>query len=75
MDNNALVSESPASNTTMANPRTIRAKYSGELKASVNFAKGGAITIRATTPKVPAMKEAMALMPNAAPARPFRAIW
>ena len=75
IDSSALVSDSPASSTTMASPSTIREKYSGELKASDNLASGGATSISATTPKLPAMNEAMALIPSAAPARPLRAIW
>ena len=71
----ALVNESPANRTTMARPSTINAKYSGELKARLSFASGGATSISKTVPMVPATKEAMALMPSAAPARPWRAIW
>ena len=59
----------------MARPSTINAKYSGELKARLSFASGGATSISKTVPMVPATKEAMALMPSAAPARPWRAIW
>ena len=75
MDSKALVSESPARSTTIARPSTISAKYSGALKASESLASGGATSISRTVPMVPAMNEAMALMPRAAPARPFRAIW
>ena len=35
---------------------------------------GGAIKVRAMMPNVPAIKEPMADMPKAAPARPFLAI-
>ena len=70
----ALVSDSPASKTTIASPKTINAKYSGELNASDSLASGGATSINATTLNVPAINEAMALMPSAAPARPLRAI-
>ena len=75
MVSSALVSDSPASSTTMASPSTISAKYSGALKASDSLASGGATSISATTPKVPAMKEAIAAIPSAGPARPLRAIW
>ncbi len=71
----ALVIDSPASSTTIASPRHISAKYSGELKDNANFASGGATSMRPSTPTVPAMKEAMAAMPSAAPARPRFAIW
>ena len=33
------------------------------------------MSIRPSTPTVPAMNEAMAAMPSAAPALPLRAIW
>ena len=72
--NKALTMESPARNTTMARPRTIRAKYSGGAKRKAKRASGGAISINPSTPTVPAINEAMAEMPNAAPARPWRAI-
>ncbi len=70
----AFTSDSPESSTTIASRRTMSAKYSGALKASESFASGGATSIRATTPKVPAMKEAIAAMPSAGPARPLSAI-
>ncbi len=71
----ALIMERPASSTTIARPSAISAKYSGELNDKANLASGGATSISASTPKVPAMNEAMAAMPSAAPARPLRAIW
>jgi hypothetical protein len=70
----ALVSDSPESSTTIARPRTISAKYSGALNASESRASGGATSMSATTPNVPAMNEAIAAMPSAGPARPFIAI-
>ena len=70
----AFTMRRPASSTTIARPSAISAKYSGELNASANFASGGAISISTTTPTVPAMNEAIAAMPSAAPARPLRAI-
>jgi cytoskeletal protein RodZ len=71
----AFTSERPASSTTSARPSDISPKYSGELNESAKRATGGAISIRPTTPTVPATKDAMAAMPSAAPARPLRAIW
>ncbi len=71
----AFTSESPASSTTIARPITMSAKYSGELNASESRASGGATSMRASTPNVPAMKDAIAAMPSAGPARPLRAIW
>ena len=71
----AFRSESPARSTTIARPSTMSAKYSGALNASDILARGGATSISATTPNVPAMKEEIAAMPSAAPARPLRAIW
>ena len=58
----------------MASPKTINAKYSGGAKRNAKRANGGAISINPNTPTVPAIKEAMAEIPNAAPARPLRAI-
>ncbi len=71
----AFTNDSPARRTTMVRPSTINAKYSGALNASESLASGGATSMSATTPKVPAMKEAIAAMPSAGPARPLRAIW
>jgi hypothetical protein len=51
------------------------AKYSGELKERAKAAIGGATSVSARTPIVPATNEAIAAMPRAAPARPRRAIW
>ena len=70
----ALASDFPASSTTIARPSAMSAKYSGELNDSANFASGGEISMSAITPTVPAMNEAIAAMPSAAPARPLRAI-
>jgi len=70
----ALTIDSPARKTTIASPNTISAKYSGGAKRNAKRASGGAISIRPSTPTVPAMKDAMAEIPNAAPARPWRAI-
>ena len=74
IDNSPLISDGPDNSTTSARPRHIKAKYSGEENDSAKAATGGAIRLKAITPKVPAMKEAMAAMPRAAPARPLRAI-
>ena len=74
MASSALSIDLPASSTTIANPNAIKAKYSGELNESANFAKGGATSMRPSTPTVPAMNEAIAAMPSAAPALPLRAI-
>ena len=71
----AFTIERPASSTTSARPSDISAKYSGELNESANLAMGGATSIRPSTPTVPATNEAIAAMPSAGPARPFRAIW
>ncbi len=75
IDSSALISDEPASSTTSERPRHIRAKYSGAENDSAKAATGGAIRVRAITPKVPAMNEAIAAMPSAGPARPRRAIW
>ena len=55
-------------------PTIIRAKYSGGPNLSAIFARYGPTTVRATTAKVPAMKEPKAAMPRAGPALPLRAI-
>jgi hypothetical protein len=75
IESSALTMDLPASRTTIASPRLIRAKYSGELNDSANFASGGATSMSPITPKVPAMNDDIAAMPRAAPARPRRAIW
>ena len=75
MARSAFVSDSPASSTTIARPSAISPKYSGAENARESCARGGATSISATTPKVPATNDAIALMPSAAPARPLRASW
>jgi hypothetical protein len=75
MASSAFTIDSPASITTIARPRLISAKYSGELNDSANFASGGATSMSPITPSVPAMNEAMAAIPSAGPPRPFLAIW
>ena len=71
----ALSIELPASSTTSDRPSTIMAKNSGELNDSATSASTGDKKVRMTMPMVPAMKEAMAAMASAGPARPFLAIW
>ena len=51
------------------------AKYSGGANLSAKRARGGATSIKPNTPNVPATKEEIAAIPNAAPARPCLAIW
>ena len=53
----------------------IRAAYSGGPNVSATLASVGAISISPTTLTVPAMNEAIAAMPSAWPARPWRASW
>ena len=50
------------------------AKYSGGPNLNVTRARNGARNVRATTLSVPAMNDPNAAMPNAAPARPCRAM-
>ena len=72
----ALTIDRPASSTTMARPSAISAKYSGELNGERELARAAARSASGRArPTVPAMNEAMAAMPSAAPARPLRAIW
>ena len=73
-DSRPLISEGPDSSTTSARPRHISAKYSGDENCSANFATGGAISVSATMPKVPATNDAIAAMPSAGPARPLFAM-
>ncbi len=75
MASSALTIDLPASSTTIDSPMHISAKYSGELNWSANLASGGATSIKKITPTVPAINEAIAAMPSAAPPRPFFAIW
>ena len=48
--------------------------YSGGPNLKAMVASGGATTVSATTPKVPATQEPTAAMQSAAPARPFLAM-
>ena len=59
----------------MTRARHIRAKYSGGPKRSAKSAIGPPASVNSNKPKVPAMKEPNAAMPNAGPARPCSAIW
>ena len=52
----------------------MRAKVSGGPKESAQRASSGDISMRSTTPTVPATKEPMAATPSAGPARPCSAI-
>ena len=55
-------------------PSTSSAVYSGGPNRSANDASGGAISVSASTPNVPAIHEPTAAMHSAAPARPFCAM-
>ena len=55
-------------------PTTSSAVYSGGPNRNAKAPSGGAITVSAMTPKVPAMNEPTAAMQSAAPARPFCAM-
>jgi hypothetical protein len=69
------VIEAPVRKLSTTMPMHMREKYSGGPNLSAKLASGGAIRVRPTIPIVPAMKEAKADMPSAAPALPWRAIW
>ncbi len=73
MASRALTIDSPARKTTIASPNAIKAKYSGGAKRKAKRANGGAISIKPRTPTLPATNEAIAEIPNAAPALPLRA--
>jgi|GEM_PF-5201520 len=60
---------------TMVRPSNMREKYSGGPKSRAMSARGGANSRRPNWENVPAMKDAMAAIPRAGPARPFLAIW
>ena len=60
---------------TKISPQMMRDTYSGEENFRAKFAKGGAKKMRPKRLIVPAMKEAIAAIPKAGPARPLRAIW
>jgi hypothetical protein len=60
--------------TMMLRPSTIRLKYSGGPNLSAALASVGARKMRRKTVMVPAMNEANAEMPSAAPGLPRRAI-
>jgi hypothetical protein len=61
----------PERNANTSRPRVSSAKYSGGPKRSASDASGGASSISATTLSVPAMKEPIAAIASAGPARPF----
>ncbi len=65
----------PPRSVAMSSPKRVSEKYSGGPNFRANSARGGATKVRPSTPMVPAMKEPMAAMPRAGPARPFFAIW
>ncbi len=72
---NPLRTDLPARLVTVESPKTIRANVSAGPNCSATLASGGPSTMSRATPIVPAMKEPMAAMESAGPARPFRAIW
>ena len=70
----ALAIEPCVRNVRTTRPSTIRLAYSAGPNAIATLASFGATSIRATSEKVPAMKEPSAEMPSAGPALPCRAI-
>jgi hypothetical protein len=66
----ALMMDPLARKISIIIPRIIREKYSGGPKFKANFTKGGATKVSPTKPKVAAMKDPKAAIPNAGPARP-----
>lgn len=73
VDSNPFASELPVSALTVLKAKIISAKYSVGPKFSANCAIGTAMKVRAVTPSVPAIKELIAAIESAAPARPWRA--
>ena len=68
------MTELPPRKTTEARPSIISEKNSGGPKRIAQCATTGARKVRPMTPIVPAMKEEIAAMPSAGPARPCLAI-
>jgi hypothetical protein len=70
----ALIVDSVAKPLTIVKAKNVRAKYSGGPNLRAKLAMG---TVKNITPKsasVPAIKEPIAEIPRAGPARPLRAI-
>ncbi len=59
---------------TRVKPKTIKAKYSGGPNFKAALPRRGVTNISITILKVPAIKDPMAAIPKAGPARPLRAI-
>ena len=70
-----LITDSPSRPPIVVSDSIISAAYSGGPKLSATLASVGAINIRPITLTVPAMNDAIAAMPSAWPARPWRASW
>ena len=73
--NRAFNMEPPTMNIVTTNPRVITPKYSGGPNFSAAATRMGEKKFRPSVLNVPAMKEPMAAIPRAAPARPCFAIW
>ena len=73
VDSRPFASESPVRALTVLNAKIISAKYSVGPKRRASWATGAAMKVNAVTPSVPAMKELIAAIDSAAPARPCRA--
>ena len=70
-----LVMDFPPTKTMVSIPMMIRLKYSAGPNFRLNWARGTATKISPKVPRIPPMKEPIAAIPRAAPARPWRAIW
>ena len=66
-------SDPPPIRPTAVSATSMRTQYSGGPKRSPNSESGTASSMRPATLIVPAMKDAIAAIPRAAPARPCRA--
>jgi len=64
-----------ARNVKIVRPKIIKVKYSGGPNSKATAERGGAISIKQTILKVPAIKDPNAAIPKAGPAIPLRAIW
>ena len=70
----ALIKEPEANTTAPTRPKTISEKYSAGPNLNANSASGGAKAAISNVATLPAKKEPIAAIANAAPARPFLAI-
>ena len=74
MASSPFAGDDPVKDDTDVIASSIRQKYSAGPNFRANEVSGSENSVMPTTPIVPAMKEPIAAMASAAPARPFLAI-